>query len=57
MVAPYYPRWVNIDVPWELQAGKSKWMSESHSIGVGWWPYGHISKYPRVVTVDVGTVR
>jgi len=27
-------------------------MSESHSIGVGWWPYGHISKYPRAV-VDI----
>jgi len=45
-VAPYYPRWASIDVPRELQAGKSKCMPESHSIGVGWWPYGHISKIP-----------
>ena len=34
-VALYYPRWASIDVPRELQAGKSKWMSESHSLGVG----------------------
>jgi len=34
-VALYYPRWASIDVPRELQAGKSNWMSESHSIGVG----------------------
>jgi len=56
-VAPYYPRWASIDVPRELQAGKSKWMSEPYSIKVGLWPYGHTSKYPRTVTVDVGTVR
>ena len=54
---PYYPRWASSYVPRELQAGRSKWTSESHSIGVGWWPYGHISKYPRPVTVDFGTVR
>ena len=56
-VAPYYDRWASINVPVELLAGKSKWMSETYSIGVGLWPCGHISKYPRAVTVDVGTVR
>jgi len=25
-VAAYYPRWASIDVPRELQAGKSKWI-------------------------------
>jgi len=34
-VAPHYPRWASIDVSRELQAGKSKWMSESRSLGVG----------------------
>jgi len=56
-VTPHYPRWASIDVLRELQAGKSKRMPEAHSIGVGWWPYGRISKYPRAVMVDVGTVR
>ena len=56
-MAPYYPRWVSIDVPRELLAGRSKWMFETRSIGIDLWPYGHISKYPRAVTVDVGTVR
>jgi len=42
---------------WELLAGRSKGMPEPHSIGVGLWPYGHISKYPRAVMVDVETVR
>jgi hypothetical protein len=53
----HYPRWASNDVPGELLAAKSKWMSESHSIGVGLWPYGHISRYPRVVMVDVGSIR
>jgi hypothetical protein len=56
-VTPHYPRWACIDVPRELQAGKSKRMPEPHSIGFGWWPYGRISKYLRAVMVDVRTVR
>ena len=56
-MAPYYRRWASIVVPEELLAGRSKWMSESHSIGVSLWPYGHISKYPKAVMVDVGTIR
>ena len=56
-MTPYYPRWASIDVPRELLAGRSKWMFETRSIGIDLWPYGHISKYPRAVKVDVGTVR
>ena len=56
-MVPYYPRWASIDIPGELLVGTSKRMSETHSIGVGSRPYGHISKYPRAVTVDVRTVR
>ena len=56
-MAPYYPRWASIDIPGELQVGKSKWMPECHSIGVGLWHYGHISEHPRADTVDVGMVR
>ena len=54
---PHYPRWASNDIPGELLAGKSKWMFETHSIGVDLRPYGHISKYPRAITVDVGTIR
>jgi hypothetical protein len=54
---PCYPRWASYGVPTELLAGKSKWMSEPHSIGVGLWPNRHISRYPRAVTVGVGTIR
>ena len=32
---PYYPRWASDDTSRELQAGRSEWMSESRSIGVG----------------------
>jgi len=32
---PYYPRWASDDASRELQAGRSKRMSEPHSIGVG----------------------
>ena len=53
----YYPRWASNDVPGELLKGKSKWMSESRSIGVGLWPYGHNSIYSRAVMVGVGTIR
>ena len=40
--APHYPRWATNDVPRELLAGKSKWISETHLIGVSLRPYGHI---------------
>jgi len=34
-VATHYPRWASIDISRELQAGKSKRMSEPYSIRVG----------------------